>query len=324
MMRTIRRARGGSQLTDGRGFTLIELLVVISVIGILAALLTPAFMTARRDARLTQARSDCRNIEMAFNQYHSDFGVYPPDYIPPQAPHPSPPVKFSLPGIHHFCGGPDVATIWLPAINNGLNSGECLVFFLGTNYSTDPNAPRILQKTPWDGPFYASANANYLKIPKDKLWDHDGDGYSVWVSPFGKDEPERGEDDPPSWFKFDNNEADDAIDPRWYRNTASAVVPKGGPPFQVWPPMADEDCSPYNRNVTNVHDHDVDVWTPSWKKLPAQWADNGYDYPESYGYCEHYNEDDGAWYLQRIVVKDDKPADTEQYVGSNFTGSRSK
>lgn len=60
------------------GFTLIELLVVISVISIIAAIVFPAFMTARAKARESNCVSNLHQIGSAFTMYMSDYdGVFP-------------------------------------------------------------------------------------------------------------------------------------------------------------------------------------------------------------------------------------------------------
>ncbi len=66
-----------------RAFTLIELLVVIAIIGILAALLLPAFPGAKEKARQTACRQNLRQIDLAWSMYVGDNRD---TLLPPQAP----------------------------------------------------------------------------------------------------------------------------------------------------------------------------------------------------------------------------------------------
>ena len=56
----------------GRGFTLIELLIVIGIIAVLAAILFPVFIMARRAARRTHCISDLRQLYQAQKMYSDD------------------------------------------------------------------------------------------------------------------------------------------------------------------------------------------------------------------------------------------------------------
>jgi len=60
------------------GFTLIELLVVISIIGILAALVTVSFTASQRQARDTERKSDLSQYRTSLEIYaNKNNGLYP-------------------------------------------------------------------------------------------------------------------------------------------------------------------------------------------------------------------------------------------------------
>jgi type IV pilus assembly protein PilA len=59
-----------------RGFTLIELMVTVSIIGVLATIAVPQFISNRGRALDTRAKTDLRNVAVAEEAYYADFERY--------------------------------------------------------------------------------------------------------------------------------------------------------------------------------------------------------------------------------------------------------
>ena len=59
------------------GFTLIEIMVVVVILGILAAVIVPRFLSRPDEAKVTKAKVDIKSIEEALGLYKLDNGFYP-------------------------------------------------------------------------------------------------------------------------------------------------------------------------------------------------------------------------------------------------------
>jgi len=68
----IQRLRGSNE----KGFTLIELMIVIAIIGILAAIAIPNFVSYRQRSYNSATKSDLKNAVTAQEAYYVDEGSY--------------------------------------------------------------------------------------------------------------------------------------------------------------------------------------------------------------------------------------------------------
>lgn len=59
------------------GFTLVEIMIVVSIIGLLAAIATPAFIRARQKSQATAIANDFRVFGDAFKMYTLEYGAMP-------------------------------------------------------------------------------------------------------------------------------------------------------------------------------------------------------------------------------------------------------
>lgn len=87
------------------GFTLIELLVVVLIVGILAAIAVPVFMSQREKSFRSALTSDMRNGAMVLESYYSENNGYPglgpiPDLV---VSHPGETIEVVVTGSAGYC-----------------------------------------------------------------------------------------------------------------------------------------------------------------------------------------------------------------------------
>ena len=64
-------------VTRSRAFTLIELLLVLVILAVLAGLILPKFVGRSEQAKITAAKTDIANLEVALDTFEIDNGRYP-------------------------------------------------------------------------------------------------------------------------------------------------------------------------------------------------------------------------------------------------------
>jgi type IV pilus assembly protein PilA len=66
-----------STVINAKGFSLLELLVVVAIIGLLAAIAIPQFVSYRAHAVDSQMKSDLKNAALAMDSYFAEKKEYP-------------------------------------------------------------------------------------------------------------------------------------------------------------------------------------------------------------------------------------------------------
>jgi len=65
------------RLNEQQGFTLIEIMVVVVILGILAAIIVPRFLSRPDEAKVTKAKVDIKGLEETLGLFKLDNGFYP-------------------------------------------------------------------------------------------------------------------------------------------------------------------------------------------------------------------------------------------------------
>jgi len=183
-----------SLLTNNRrtstGFTLIEMLVVITIIGILAGLITAAAIRARIYAKNAAITIDIKELGMACQAYKQKFGEYPPDGLDSNAF-----ARHLRKAFPRYTGDGS----GLPVT---LTPQTALAFWLGgvqdangkpTGFAADPTNP-FLPATACPsriGPFF--------EFDRNRL-----DGYRYWPQGVLSDQPGSGTTGAITYFRADN------------------------------------------------------------------------------------------------------------------------
>ena len=158
-----------------RRFTLIEMLVVISIIAILAAMLTPALMKAREAANSTFCKSNLKQLTMGLLMYAGDFNDYVPghngfgtDTNPKDFWYTNAPGFFWKYMIMPYVGIPVEKTKWDQDSFETLRRGKLVEKLTGANVFMCPN----LESRPYKGkPFELSYGlANGLIWTNHATW----------------------------------------------------------------------------------------------------------------------------------------------------------
>ncbi|MSR58939.1 MAG: prepilin-type N-terminal cleavage/methylation domain-containing protein [Planctomycetaceae bacterium] len=166
-----RRAGDAPRSPSRRGFTLVEMLVVIVIIAILVALILPAIFGAKVKANEARVRTEIASLDAAVTAFKARFGIEPPSrfviYFGQTAVQNQtawindpamkalvtrmwPQFDFSMPAGSY--------PSWWTGTQMNMNSGECLLFFLGGVVADGVDVTKGLPYLPLSPPIGFSKN----------------------------------------------------------------------------------------------------------------------------------------------------------------------
>lgn len=206
-MKTIRhKVTSGSRLR--RGFTLVELMVVVVVIAILMALLLPAIGRVRTNVMEAKVITEINGLSSAIAAFKAKYGAEPPSrisiYLTTAGWNGDPTsrgiIRSIWPQFDFSMTMPDPNNVgntrtaypayWTTTVN--LNSGECLLFFLGGVMGENASGPNQVPTGFAKNPMYpfapTIANANregpfFEFTDISRIRDIDGNGMNEWYDP---------------------------------------------------------------------------------------------------------------------------------------------
>lgn len=114
------RRHGAATCNRGSGFTLIELLVVIAIIMILMAMLFPAYNLVRQTAKKARAKSEVKQLDMAWKSVLSDYRTWALSGAPMQP-------KMDSASVQYLAGGNTKGIMYMEFDNAATNSAGSMV-----------------------------------------------------------------------------------------------------------------------------------------------------------------------------------------------------